>query len=293
MTLNNIIETASVNKLDQKPIQEKQDIYIPGVKVDCVPNRNGFIYTLSGSGGSGKTSLFLNMIKSNDCYKGKFSNIYYFCPLASFLSVKDHPFEGHDKVYHELTAAGLMEIYNGLEAIKVKREADIEKLKKRAKSKQKSKDRTVKHFVTEAANDDGEDDDEEPLDTSIQYSLVIIDDFAGILKEKDIQNTLNKILPKARHICCSWVFTLQSYLYFPKILRKQITNITLFKPKNIEEWYSVSKELIGLKADDALFLHDYVFNEPYNHLDVDTTNGTYHKNFNKLSFEFGKLENHK
>jgi len=80
-------------------------------------------------------------------------------------------------------------------------------------------------------------------------------------------------------------FTLQSYYYSPKILRKQITYITIFKPKNIEEFYSLSKQLFNLNQDDALKLYDYVFDAPYTHLDVDTVSNTYYKNFNKLSFE--------
>ena len=87
---------------------------------------------------------------------------------------------------------------------------------------------------------------------------------------------------KARHICCGFIFTLQSYLYFPKILRKQITFASIFKPKNIEEWYSISKEILNLKQDDALKLYNYTFDAPYNHLDIDTVNNLIYKNFNLL-----------
>eukprot|EP01038_Epipyxis_sp_PR26KG_P018047 gene18047-25302_t len=36
------------------PIKEKQDLLIPGIIDQNIPNRNGFIYILSGSGGSEK-----------------------------------------------------------------------------------------------------------------------------------------------------------------------------------------------------------------------------------------------
>ena len=90
---------------------------------------------------------------------------------------------------------------------------------------------------------------------------------------------------KARHINCCFFFTLQSYYYFPKILRKQITYITLFKSKNIEEFYSIAKELLNMKQDDALKLYNYVYDAPYTHLDVDTVSNIYYKNFNKLILE--------
>ena len=77
------------------------------------------------------------------------------------------------------------------------------------------------------------DTDDEP-----EYSCIILDDWADVLKQKDIESVLNMMLIKARHLRCSFIFTLQSYYYFPKILRKQITYIKIFKPKNVEEWYS-------------------------------------------------------
>jgi hypothetical protein len=93
------------------------------------------------------------------------------------------------------------------------------------------------------------------------------------------------MLIKARHLCCSFIFTLQSYLYFPKTLRKQITYTSIFKTKNVEEWYSIANELLNLKKDDALTLFNYVFDKPYSHLDYDTTNNTVYKEFNELKLE--------
>jgi len=199
------------------------------------------VYILTGSGGSGKSSLLLNFFKSNEMYRNKFHNLYYFCPESSFSSVEKHPFEKHDKIYHELTTDNLLSIYNELVEIKL--------------SSKKP-----------------------------EYSLILIDDHANDLKNNDIVNVLNKMIIKARHICCGFIFTLQIYNYLPKILRKQITYATIFKPKSLEEWYSLSSELFNLKKDDALIIHNYVFNESYNHLDVDTAEGIYYKNFNKLEF---------
>ena len=39
-----------------------------------------------------------------------------------------------------------------------------------------------------------------------------------------------------------------------------------------------------MNKDDALKLYNYVFNEPYAHLDVDTVSNTYYRNFNELVF---------
>ena len=220
------------------PVKEVMNIKIPDV-IDGVPNRNGFIWVLTGSGGSGKTSLMLNFFKRKELYRNKFHNVYYICPMSSFLSVEKHPFDGHDKVHHELTVGLLEGIYKEL-------------------------------------------CDKKESDEDTEYNCIIIDDMASTLKENDIQKQLNKMLIKARHINCAFIFTLQSYYYYPKILRKQITNITIFKPKNVEEFNSISHEIMNMNKEDALVVFNYVFDEPYTHLDIDTVDNKYYKNFHLL-----------
>lgn len=223
-----------------EPIKEAMSIHIPDI-IDGVPNRNGFIWALTGSGGSGKSSLLLNFFRSPQLYRGKFHNIFYICPMSSYLSVKDHPFNEHtqERVFHELTVDVLDGIYEELQSLK------------------------------------SESDE-------VQYSVCVIDDMADSLKNKEIEKKLNQMLIKARHLGCAFIFTLQSYYYFPKILRKQLTNITIFKPKNAEEWSSIAKEILHLNKDDATTLYDFIYNEPYSHLDIDTVTNTYYKNFNRL-----------
>ena len=111
---------------------------------------------------------------------------------------------------------------------------------------------------------------------------------ADSLKEAGVQEMLNKMLIKARHLNTCFIFTLQSYYYFPKILRKQITNISIFKPKNTEEWESIAKELLGMKKDDAITLYDFIYDKEYTHLDLDTVENLKYKNFNLLNIEYKK-----
>ena len=117
-------------------------------------------------------------------------------------------------------------------------------------------------------------------------NCIIIDDMADALENNDIQKVLSKMLINARHICTAFLFTLQSYLYFPKILRKQITNITCFKPKNAAEWQSIATELLLMNKEDGLELYDYVYSEPYLHLDINTVDDKIYKNFNELFITF-------
>jgi hypothetical protein len=264
MTIKSIAEVANPNQTLFKPIKEKMDIYILDIINENISRRNGMVYVLTGSGGSGKSSLLLNMFKSKNFYRNKFHHIHYFCPQSSFLSVAQHPFEKHDKVYHELTVSILQDIYSQLSGIKEKFAEKKEKKKK----------------AYEDDDSDSEEEDKEP-----QYSCIIIDDFADTLKDKSIALFLSKIIIKARHLCCSFIFTLQSYYYMPKILRKQVTYTTIFKPKNYAEWASLSVELFNLSKEDGLKVYNYVFDENYNHIDIDLISNKYYKNFNLLTFQ--------
>ena len=94
------------------------------------------------------------------------------------MSLKNRPFEKHDKVYHELTISNLNEVYNEINEIK-----------------------------------NSED---------IEYSCVIIDDFADVLKDKNIIRQLNKMLIKARHLCCGYIFTFTNILLFSENIKKTV-----------------------------------------------------------------------
>jgi hypothetical protein len=72
---------------------------------------------------------------------------------------------------------------------------------------------------------------------------------------------------------------------FPLVLRKLITNISLFKPKNNAETESIRTELLNMNKDEFQVLTNYIYDQPYNHLDVDTNTMEIRKNFNLLNIE--------
>ena len=224
------------------PIKERMDIFLNNVHKN-IPCRNGFVYVLCGSGGSGKSSLLLNLFKNHKFYRKKFDNIYYITPQSSFLSVEKHPFEKHKKLYHELTVDLLNSIYDELNEFK-------------------------ENSIVEGI--------------PIENSCIIIDDMANALKDNDLTIFLNKIIIKARHLSCCFIFTLQSYYMFPLLLRKQITNASIFKPKNKTEMLNIYDELINLDKKNQQQFYDYIYDKPYNHLDIDTVDGKFYKNFNLL-----------
>lgn len=237
-----IVEIENKKLPQMEPVKEKMDKYIPDIPDNNIPKYNGGIWLVSGSGGSGKSSLTLSLFKSKKLYRNKFDHIFYFCPMSSFLSVQKHPFENHDKVYHELSGDALYEIYDRLKEIKEENEKDGEQ----------------------------------------EYSCLFIDDFADALKDKNIQRALNTILIKARHLKCMVIICVQALKYLPLQIRRQLTNITIFKPKSKDEWENICKELIMIKPMYWEQLHDYIFDKPYTHLDIDTKENKFYKNFNLL-----------
>jgi hypothetical protein len=149
----------------------------------------------------------------------------------------------HDKVFHELNIDVLENIYN--ELIEIKDTCIVE-------------------------------------DFPLEKSVLIIDDFASELKNVDLIRMLKQFCIKSRHLGVSLIFTLQSYNLFPLVLRKLVTNVTIFKFKNNKEMELVSSELLNMKKDETIEIFRYIFDKPYNHLDVCITNSEYYKNFNKL-----------
>ena len=227
---------------NMRPIKEVMNVFIENVNRN-LPCRNGFVTIFTGSGGSGKSSLLLNMFKNPKYYRNKFDNIYYFIPLTSFSSVEKSPFAEHDKIYHDLTSEKLDQIYQELIDLKMNALQN---------------------------------------NYPLESSLIIIDDFANALKDNEITIALNEAIVKTRHLNCSWIITLQAYNLCPQVLRKQITNAIIFKPKNNKEWLSVGGELLNMKKDDLTTIYNYVYDAPYNHLDVDTVENKIYKNFNRL-----------
>ena len=261
MSKRKITEIENPIKLERHGMKEIMDVFIPGIVNENIPRRNGGIVTMVGAGGSGKTDLLNNMMNDSMFLKGKYHNIHLFIPECSFASITNHPFKNHDKVYHELTVQRLETIYQSCVAMK---------------------SRATRKKGPKIMLENGQHLDEKPA--HIEYSLIIIDDFANDLKNGDIVEQLQKMMIKARHICCTFIFSLQSFLLFPKILRKQITyGIVYVCPE--EEWADVCKLLPYKNKAIQEMIFSYCYSEPYSHLDIDTRENKVYKNFNALQID--------
>ena len=255
-------------------IEETMDRYIPKVDRSMnIPNLTGFRYCICGPPGSGKSNLLLNLFKTDKFYRNKFKNVYLFTPQSSFESVKDHLFKDHPDVFHEMSAELIYAIIDELQAKKM---AYVDYMKSKNKKQPKL-------FI------DDDDKPERKKKVSLEWSCIILDDMANELKNQEFVKALKKLLIQTRHIMCSVIITLQSYLLLDKKLRKLMNYVTVFKPSHQHEWISNCDELIGISnQNDMLEIQNYLFNENYNHLDIDITHGKFYKNFNDLKISFSQ-----
>jgi len=217
-----------------------------GVLIDDInenlPRHNGTLWAICGKGGSGKSSMFLSLFKSKKLLRAKFDEIHYIVRASSYNSVKKNPFSKHDKIHHDLTPELL-------------------------------------HAIHDEALDRKEDclENHEP----VEHTCIIIDDYGALLKNLDIQQALKEIMNIARHANLYIIFIVQTYRMIPAELRRILTHVTLFRP-NPEEWNLIVSEVLMKKKDIAERIYNYVFDEMYNHLDLNAKDGTIRKNFKLL-----------
>lgn len=243
MTITDIQENPNPQFPRVKPVKENMNIFIEGIP-EGIATRNGAIYLICGPPGSGKSSFMLSLFRTTKLLRKKFDNIWLYTPLASYTSVANHPFAKHDKILHELTADSIRGITGELEDMK-----------------------------EEAMKEEEE----------MELSCIIIDDFASELKNKDIERALKNLLIRTRHLNCYVIITSQNYNMIPMSLRKMVTFASIFKPRTKAEWQSISAELLKYDGEDSYKVFNYVYSEPYTHLDVDAFEDKFYKNCNPLT----------
>ena len=69
-----------------------------------------FFTAIIGSAGSGKTSMFINLLTSSQAYKKAFHSVHVVMPPHSVASLKKNVFSRHNKMYDELDFATLDKI---------------------------------------------------------------------------------------------------------------------------------------------------------------------------------------
>ena len=110
-------------------------------------------------------------------------------------------------------------------------------------------------------------------------SLVIIDDFGAALKDNDIQRQLKELIWNRRHLRTSIWVLVQSYVSVPLQLRKAVSHLITYKPRNKAEFHKIFEELIQLPKETAEDLMRFIFDKKYTFMFADCGAGDIYKKF--------------
>jgi Cdc6-like AAA superfamily ATPase len=114
-------------------------------------------------------------------------------------------------------------------------------------------------------------------------SLLFLDDVAIMLKDKQVQRSLNRIVANRRHLRTSIIIISQSFRYMPLSTRRLISHIVFFKAANKKERDLIHEEMLS-HIDPADFdkLYKYTFQDRHDHMMVSVNDGAVYRNFNTL-----------
>jgi KaiC/GvpD/RAD55 family RecA-like ATPase len=116
-----------------------------------------------------------------------------------------------------------------------------------------------------------------------ENSLVLIDDFQNIFKNKDIEKSLEKLVIKLRHINTSIILLQQNFQKLPKKMRSLVFNIICFDLGK-EELQEIFDEVIKKNRNQYNELLEFCFNEPHDWICVNTKSRKIYKKFDEIVF---------
>ena len=90
------------SKITLKPPEFVCDTPIHSQILEPLPN-TPFFMAIIGSAGSGKTSMMVNLLTSNQGYKKAFHAVHVVMPSHSVASLKKNVFKNHNRTHDELT----------------------------------------------------------------------------------------------------------------------------------------------------------------------------------------------
>lgn len=106
--------------------------------------------------------------------------------------------------------------------------------------------------------------------------LLVIDDLPYALRS----NKVGKILLKHRHLNLSIIFTTQKTNIVSRLVRSNMTNVSIYKSLNKDELEDLNK-VIDIDKNEFRELVNYATKEPYNFLFIDILKPRFFKNFNE------------
>jgi ABC-type dipeptide/oligopeptide/nickel transport system ATPase component len=117
-----------------------------------------------------------------------------------------------------------------------------------------------------------------------EKTLLFIDDMtADLKKSKIIIETLKRMIYNRRHLKLNIIITAQSYVNMPLDIRKNITNLILFKPPK-KEMQLIFDEMIESKKELFGEVMKIAYDEKHNFLFINIPSQRMFKNWDELIF---------
>jgi ABC-type dipeptide/oligopeptide/nickel transport system ATPase component len=124
-----------------------------------------------------------------------------------------------------------------------------------------------------------------------EKTLLFIDDMtADLKKSKFIMETLKRMIFNRRHLKLNIIITAQSYVNMPLDIRKNITNLILFKPPK-KELELIFAEMIESKKELFQNVMKIAYDKAHNFLFVNVPSQRMFKNFDELIFNEDDSDN--
>lgn len=116
-------------------------------------------------------------------------------------------------------------------------------------------------------------------------SLVLMDDVTASLKNNDVQALLRRLVFNRRHLRLSIILLAQTYNAVPLALRKTLSHVVAFRPRNKKEHENIFEELIPLPREraDALMRFVYQGDSRHGFMFLDVDRGLFHKGFDLVA----------
>ena len=123
-----------------------------------------------------------------------------------------------------------------------------------------------------------------------EFTLLVIDDQAAALKDREIQRLMKLLIYNRRHLRLSIIMLVQSYNTIPLPVRKTISHFAMLKFRNKKEYAAIFQELIFLDPETADRLMRFVFRERYDFLFCDVEKSQFYRNFDRIKINAEKDE---
>jgi len=121
---------------------------------------------------------------------------------------------------------------------------------------------------------------------SKENNVIIFDDMASYLKNKDTLTLFKSLIFNRRHIRTSIFFLNQTYYSVPKELRRLFSNIFLFKVSKNEMKNLFDEVVEDDQVKDMMpILSKVVYDKPYQYLFINTDTQKFYKCFDRIDFD--------